>query len=91
VHDDLTRCHLTVEEPKIEIVPDIMGKCRVLGDSRIITNPKDNFKTGMLESKMNVKKNALEKATEQLYDIEETHEPEKLLQIDFDLYQMENY
>jgi hypothetical protein len=33
----------------------------------------------------------LEKATQHLYDLEDAHEPEKPLNIDFGLYQMENY
>jgi hypothetical protein len=37
------------------------------------------------------KKSQLEKATHHLYDLESSHAAEKILNIDLDLYQMEDY
>jgi hypothetical protein len=47
---------------------------------------------GMVKNKVPVKRTSrLEKATQHLYDLEAIHEPEKPLNIDLGLYQMENY
>jgi hypothetical protein len=46
----------------------------------------------MVKNKMPPKKTSrLEKATHCLYDLEAAHEPEKHLNLDLDLYQMEDY
>ena len=50
------------------------------------------MKVRMVKSKMPVKKTSrLDKATNHLYDLEDAHGPEKPLNIDFGLYQMEDY
>jgi hypothetical protein len=46
----------------------------------------------MVKAKMTtVKKSRLEKATSHLYDLEDSHGPEKALNIDLGLYQMEDF
>jgi hypothetical protein len=46
----------------------------------------------MVKNKVPLKRTSrLEKATQCLYDLEEAHEPEKPLNIDLGLYQMEDY
>ncbi len=45
----------------------------------------------MVKAKVTAKKSRLEKATSHLYDLEDSCGPEKTLNIDFGLYQMEDY
>ena len=45
----------------------------------------------MDKAKVTAKKSRLEKATNHLYDLEDSCGPEKQLNIDFGLYQMEDY
>jgi hypothetical protein len=45
----------------------------------------------MVKTKVTVKKSRLEKATSHLYDLEDSCGPEKTLNIDLGLYQMEDY
>ncbi|MGD0645028.1 MAG: hypothetical protein ABSA75_09000 [Candidatus Bathyarchaeia archaeon] len=92
VHDEALKCPLTVEDVKVEVAPKIIDNSMIIGDSNIVRKPRSKMKVGMVKSKVTVKKSSrLEKATQCLYDLEEVHEPEKALNIDFDLYQMENY
>ena len=50
------------------------------------------MKVRTAKSKVPVKRTSrLEKVTSILYDLEEVHGPEKPLNIDFGLYQMEDY
>jgi len=49
------------------------------------------MKNRTVKSKMTPKKSRLEKATCNLYDLEDCSGPEKTLNIDFGLYQMEEY
>jgi hypothetical protein len=91
VHDEALKCHLTVEDAKVEVVPGIIDNSIVVGGSHIIRKPEGNMKVRMVKAKMAVKKSGLEKATGYLYDLEESNEPEKPLNVDFGLYQMENY
>ena len=64
----------------------------IIGDEQIVPKPKNKMKVRMVKSKMSVKKTSrLDKATNNLYDLEDAHGPEKPLNIDFGLYQMEDY
>ena len=45
----------------------------------------------MVKAKMSTKKSRLERATSNLYDLEDSHGPEKALNIDLGLYQMEDF
>ena len=91
VHDDALKYHLTVEDAKVEVAPEIIDNSIVIGGPHIIHDPKGKLKVRMVKSKMTVKKSRLEKATQNLYDLEEGNVPEKSLDVDFGLYQMENY
>jgi hypothetical protein len=91
IHEDALKTSLSIENPKIEVVPKIIDHSLIIGGSQVVRKPKTG-KVIMGKSKMPVKKTShLEKATAHLYDLEDAHEPEKTLNIDFDLYQMENY
>lgn len=91
VHDEALKYPLTVEDAKIEIVPKIIDNSMVISGTHVVRKPKNKMKVRMVKPKVTVKRSRLEKATQQLYDLEEAHEPEKPLNIDFGLYQMENY
>ena len=91
VHGEALKCHLAVEDAKIEVVPKIIDNSMVIGGSHIMHEPKGKLEVGMVKTKVTVKKSRLEKATQHLYDLEEGNAPEKLLNVDFGIYQMENY
>lgn len=63
----------------------------VLGASNVIRKSKDKVKVRLVKAKVTVKKSRLEKATSHLYDLEDSSGPEKPLNVDLGLYQMENY
>lgn len=92
LHDEALKNPLTIEDVKVEVVPKMIDNSMVIGGSHIVREPKSKMKVGMAKSKMPPKRTSrLEKATQYLYDLEEAHEPEKTLNVDFDLYQMEDY
>ena len=64
----------------------------VIGGGQIVRKSKNKMKVWMVKSKVIVKKTSrLDRATNHLYDLEDAHGPEKPLNIDFGLYQMEDY
>jgi hypothetical protein len=92
VHDEALKYALTVEDAKVEVVPKIIDNSMVISGIHVVRKPKGKMKVRMVKPKVTVKSSSrLEKATQHLYDLEEAHEPEKPLNIDFGLYQMENY
>lgn len=83
---------LGIDDVKIEVLPKILDQSLVIGGGQIVRKPKNKMKVRMVKSKMTVKKTSrLDKATNYLYDLEDSHIPEKPLNIDFGLYQMEDY
>jgi len=83
---------LDLEDLKVEVIPKIINHSMIIGDEQIVRKPKNKIKVRMAKAKMPIKKNSrLEKATNHLYDLEDAHGPEKPLNIDFGLYQMEEY
>jgi hypothetical protein len=92
LHEDSLKLHLPIEELKVEVTPKIIDNTLVLGAANVIGKPKGKMKVNRMDKpKVTVKKSRLEKATSHLYDLEENHAPEKTLNIDLDLYQMEDY
>ncbi len=91
LHDDALKCPLGIDDVKIEVVPQIINPTMVLAAPHIIRKPKGKMKVRMVKSKVTAKKSRLEKATSHLYDLEDSSGPEKTLNIDFGLYQMEDY
>ena len=90
VHDDL-KCNLSVDSVKVEVTPVAPA---LLDNSLAITAPSMVSKTEkvrMEKVKMTPKKSRLDKATSHLYDLEDSHGPEKSLNIDLGLYQMEDF
>ena len=89
--DDTLKSQLTVEDAKIEVTPQIINNTLVIGAPHIMRKPKDKVKVRMVKAKVTAKQSRLEKATSRLYDLEINRGPEKTLNIDFGLYQMEKY
>ena len=90
VHEDALKI-LSIEDTKIEVIPKIIDNTLVLGTTNVMRKPKGKMKVRMVKTKVTVRKSRLEKATSHLYDLEDSCGPEKLLNIDFGLYQMEDY
>jgi hypothetical protein len=92
LHDEALKNQLTIEDIKVEVAPKMIDNSIVIGSSHIVREPKSKMKVAMVKSKAPVKRiSRLNRATQCLYDLEDSHEPEKTLNIDFDLYQMEDY
>ena len=92
LHDDALKMHLTLEDPKVEVVPEMIDNRMIIRGTHINAQPNNNLKINLVKPKVAAKKSSrLEKATRHLYDLEAHKEPEKQLNIDLDLYQMENF
>ena len=92
LHDDALKLHLSIEEVKITVTPKIIDNTLVLGAPSVIDKSKSKMKVNrMVKAKVTVKRSRLEKVTSHLYDLEDSCGPEKTLNIDLGLYQMEDY
>jgi hypothetical protein len=89
LHEDALKLQLSIEDVKVEVVPKIIDNTLILGTTNIMPKTKGKMKTRMAKAKVTPKKSRLEKATSHLYDLEDSCGPEKVLNIDFGLYQME--
>ena len=88
VNDEL-KCNLSVEDTKV--VPTIIDTPLIITQPHIVHKPKGKVKVRMVKPKLTAKKSRLDRATSSLYDLEDSHGPEKALNIDLGLYQMEDY
>jgi hypothetical protein len=91
ISEDSLKLNLLIDDPKVEVTPKIIDNTLVLGASNVMRKPKGKMKVRMVKTKVTVKKSRLEKATSHLYDLEDSCGPEKPLNIDFGLYQMEDF
>lgn len=91
INEDPLKLNLLIEDAKVEVTPKIIDNTLVLGGSNVMRKPKEKMKVRMVKAKMTVKKSRLEKVTSHLYDLEDSCGPEKPLNIDFGLYQMEDF
>jgi len=94
MHEDSLKIHLTIEDSKIEVMPKILDHSMVIGKSQMTRKPKSasKMKVRMVKAKAPIEKTSrLEKVAAHLYDLEDASGPEKKLNVDFDLYQMEDY
>ena len=85
LNEDHLKLHLSIEDPKI------IDNTLVLGASTVLPKPEEKMKVRMVKPKMTVKKSRLDKATSHLYDLEDSCGPEKALNVDLGLYQMEDF
>ncbi len=91
LHEDTLK-PLGIEDLKVEIIPKTIDNSLVISGGQIVRKPRNKMKVRMVKSKMPIKKSSrLDKATSHLYDLEDAHGPERPLNIDFGLYQMEDY
>jgi len=92
LQDEALKAPFTLEDAKLEVVPKIIDNSMVIGGPHVVRKPKNKMNVRMVKNKMPPKKTSrLEKATHCLYDLEAAHEPEKTLNLDLGLYQMEDY
>ena len=92
LHEESLKVPFCIDDAKVEVVPRKIDHSIVIGGPNIIRKPKGKMKVRTVKSKVTVKRTSrLEKATNHLYDLEDAHGPEKLLNIDLGLYQMEDY
>jgi hypothetical protein len=92
LHDEALKNPLMIDDVKVEVAPKMIDNSLVLRSSNIVPKPKNKMKVGVVKPKMTPKRTSrLDKATNCLYDLEEAREPEKNLNLDLDLYQMEDY
>jgi cell division protein FtsZ len=86
---------LTIEEANRvgEIVTGMMdGNARVIWGARVNAEDEGKLKVTLLMTGINSSMNSrLGKIMPQIYDLEPCYEPEKTLNLDLDLYQMENF
>jgi len=91
-HLDELKCNLTPDDAKIEVTPTIIKTPIAITAPSITRKPKaTKTKTRMVKAKMTTKKSTIGNITSSLYDLEDHHGPEKTLNLDLDLYQMEDY
>ncbi len=92
LNDETLKPHLTIDDSTFDVCPEIVDRSTLLGTAKIVREPKRKTKVRVAKNKMPVKRTSkLERATRILFDLEDACEPEKPLNIDFDLYQMEDY
>jgi len=92
IQDETLKAPFTIEDAKVEAAPKNIDNSMLIDGPRIVHKPKNKMNTRMVKSKVLVKRTSrLEKATQHLYDLEDAHEPEKPLNIDLGIYQMEDY
>lgn len=97
-HEEL-KCHLedNLDDASIEVTPQLVDNSlnlcvpgHIEVDVEAVVEPK-NLKPIVVKAKVTKIKTELEQATMQLYDLECGVKPAKVLDIDLDLYQMEDY
>ena len=92
LYDEALKAPISFEDAKVDIVPKMVDNSLVISVPRVARKPRNKINGGMVKSKVPSKRvSRLDKATQQLYNLEELHGPEKSLNIDFGLYQMEDY
>ncbi len=99
-NEELLKCHLdeNLDDAKIEVTPQLVDNTLHLCapgahmlDEEIEASVKPKkLNADVVKTKMTTK-TLLEQATSQLYNLETGSRPEKCLNIDLDLYQMEEY
>ena len=92
LHEDALKNTLTIEDVKVPVVPKMVDDSMLMGTHHLGAKSQNKMKVAMGKPKAPAKKTSrLCKATQHLYDLEGSHAPEKSLNVDFGLYQMEDY
>ncbi len=90
IHDEL-KCNSPLDDAKVEVAPQIIDNSVMISAPHVMGKSQNKVKTRMVKAKVTAKKSRLERATSHLYDLEDTCRAEKTLNIDLDLYQMEDF
>jgi hypothetical protein len=90
VHDEL-KIHMHLDDAKVEVAPQIIDNTVMLRKPHVMGEHQAEVNARMVKAKVTVKKSRLERATNHLYDLEDNCTAEKTLNIDLDLYQMEDF
>jgi hypothetical protein len=91
LHEDACKAPIDLDDLKPAVEPKMLDNT-LIATADITPKPKARAKAHMVKPKAAVKKTSrLSKATACLFDLEDATGPEKPLNIDFGLYQMENY
>ena len=94
MHEDSLKVNLTIEDPKIEVLSKVIDHSMVIREAHVTRKTKSasKMKARMVKANVSIEKTSrLEKVTAHLYDLEDASGPEKKLNVDFGLYQMEDY
>jgi hypothetical protein len=91
LHEESLKCPIGVDDVKVEISPKTIDNTMIIESAHLSPKPRTKVKTRIVKAKAISRKSRLENVTSHLYDLEDNNEPEKTLNIDFGLYQMENY
>ena len=92
LNDEALKNPLMIDDAKIEVMPKMINNSIAIDSSHLVRKPKSKMKARTAKTKVHARRNSrLEKTLQCLFDLEEQHGPEKTLNIDFGLYQMEDY
>ncbi len=82
---------LGVEDLKVEVIPQIIDNTIVISASHATRKPRGKVKARVAKAKVAAKRSRLEGIMGHLYDLEDNVDPDKPLNVDLGLYQMENF
>jgi hypothetical protein len=88
------KCHMPLEEANkiIENAAKMMdNNALVICGAHVDPEQEGKPKRALVKTRMNLLRSRLGRIMRRLYDLESDSKPEKPLNIDLDLYQMENY
>ncbi len=92
IHDEAFKDPLTIGDIKVGVIPKMIDDSIVINGSKMDRKPKARMKVATIKPKAAVRRTSrLYKATQCLYNLEEANAPEQSLNIDLNLYQMEDY
>ena len=92
LHDEALKAPLSIDDVKVGVASKLVEDSLVIRAPDISGKAKSKMEVAVATQKAQVRRvSRLCKATQDLYDLEGAHAPEKPLNIDLGLYQMEDY
>lgn len=88
IHDPLSAA---VDDLKVEVCPKLIDNTAVITTPHVLPETTEKIEKRMVKAKVTTKKCEIERLTNNLYNLENNTGPDKVLNIDLDLYQMEDY
>jgi hypothetical protein len=89
--NDELKCDMSIENIEVKIAPKVIENEIVIRSPSVVHKPKNKIKIRMVKTKVTVKKSLPENPANTLHNLEEVCEAERALNIDLDLYQMEDF